>query len=156
MARKSKSVMQVTKHLTKKGRLKGKNKKETKALKGLCPHHKFTKRGKIKPTIFNADGHYCTCYMCGQEFRAGFYDDDEIKELVDGMKELNNQNKFTSVATNSGESMIDYFAQVGVALEQYVKNAKRVRNVASSASKAKRKKRRTRSGSSQYGSWGRS
>ena len=155
MARKSKSIIQVTKHLNKKGRLKGKNKKETKALKGMCPHHKITKRGKVKPTIFNQDGKYCICYMCGQEFPMNFYKNEELDEIIGNMKELNNHNKYTSVATNSGDGMVDFFANVGVALEQYKKNAKRVRNVASKEHNVKRRRNNKATGSSQFGSWGR-
>ena len=72
------------------------------------------------------------------------------------MKEMNNHNKFTSVATNSGDQMIDYFGQFGVMLESYKKNTKKVRNVAEKQGNVKNKKknRNGSNGSSQYGSWG--
>ena len=110
---KPKVILKVSKYVDKKGRLKANSKKETKALRGLCPHHRLNKHGNMKSTIFNNDGEYCICTMCKAKFPADFYKDDEIDTLVKGMKELNNQNKFTAVATNSGENMIDYFCGFG-------------------------------------------
>lgn len=156
MAQKSKSIMKVTRSINKKGKLKGHSKKETKVLKGICPHHRLNKHGKVKPTIFSNDGEYCICTMCGYKFPAKFYTNGEIKNLVGEMKEMNNHNKFTSVATNSGDQMIDYFGQFGVMLESYAKNTKKLRNVAEKQGSVKNKKNRknNNSGSSQYGSWG--
>lgn len=156
MANKSKSVMKVTKSINKKGKLKGHNKKETKMLKGICPHHRINKHGKVKPTIFSNDGEYCICTMCGAKFPAKFFTNDEIKTLINDMEEMNNQNKFTSVATNSGDQMVDYFGQFGVMLKVYKKNAKKLRNVAEKEGKIRNKKKNKNggSGSSSYGSWG--
>ena len=156
MANKSKSVMKVTKSINKKGKLKGHNKKETKMLKGICPHHRINKHGKVKPTIFSNDGEYCICTMCGAKFPAKFFTNDEIKTLVNDMEEMNNQNKFTSVATNSGDQMVDYFGQFGVMLKVYKKNAKKLRNVAEKQGNVRNKKKNKNggSGSSMYGSWG--
>ena len=157
MANKSKSVMKVTKSINKKGVLKGHNKKETKTLRGICPHHRVNKHGKVKPTIFSNDGEYCICTMCKAKFPAKFFNNAEMSDIISTMKEFNNHNKFTSVATNSGDQMIDYFGQFGVMLESYKKNAKKVRNVAEKQGNVKNKKKNRNnggSGSSQYGSWG--
>ena len=51
MAVKSKALLQVTKSINKKGKLKGRNKKETKMLKGMCTHHKINKNGKVKMRV---------------------------------------------------------------------------------------------------------
>ena len=155
MARRTKSVEQISKNVSKKGRIKGKNKKETKALIGMCPHHKYNKNGKLKPTIFSNDGEYCIGAMCGAKFPASFYKNEEIGEIVAEMKQINNQNKFTAVATNAGNEMNDYFAQMGVMLQYYKKNSKKVRNVAEKQGRVKEKKKKQSSGSSMYGSWGR-
>ena len=154
MANKSKSVMKVTKSINKKGKLKGHNKKETKMLKGICPHHRINKHGKVKPTIFSNDGEYCICTMCGAKFPAKFFTNDEIKTLVNDMEEMNNQNKFTSVATNSGDQMVDFFGQFGVMLQNYKKNTKKLRNVAEKQGNVRNKKNRNAENSSMYGSWG--
>lgn len=153
MAKRAKSVVKVTKCLNKKGKLKGSNKKETKLLKGVCPHHKINKKGKVVPQIFN-NGDYCICTMCQYKFPASFYTNDEIKDTVSDMKEMNNQAKFMSVATNSGDNMIDYFGQFGAMLESYTKNAKKLRNVAEKQGTVKSKKKKRNNGSNMYGSWG--
>ena len=64
MARFCKPIQVTNKALTKKGRLKGKNKKETKALKNACMHHKINRKGKLKPAYFIQDND-CTC-LSGQ------------------------------------------------------------------------------------------
>lgn len=151
---KSKAVMQVTKSLNKKGKLKGKNKKETKMLKGMCPHHKLNKHGKVKPTIFSNDGESLICELCGARFPGHFFSNSEIKEIVEDMEVLNNQNKFMAVAIGAGEGTVDFFAQMGVALKSYKKNSKKLRNVAEKQNKVK-KKSKSASGSANYGSWGR-
>ena len=155
MARRLKSVEQISKNVNKKGRIKGKNKRETKALIGMCPHHKYNKNGKLKPTIFSNDGEYCICSMCGAKFPASFYKNEEIGEIIGEMKVLNNQNKFSAVATNAGTEMNDFFAQFGVMLQHYKKNSKKVRNVAEKQGRVKEKKKQHNGGSSMYGSWGR-
>ena len=158
MARSSrapKAVIKVTKAINKKGRLKGHNKKEKKALRGACPHHKINKHGKIRPTIFSNDGEYCICTMCGQRFPAKFYSKQDMKDIVDQMKEFNNQNKYTAVAINAGDNMVDFFCNIGVSLESYVKNAMKAKNVAEKQGNVKdKKKNKNRNGSSMYGSWG--
>lgn len=151
---KSKAIMTVTKSVSKKGRLKGKNKKETKMLKGMCPHHKLNKHGKVKPTVFSNDNESLICEMCGARFPGSFFSNSKIKEIVRDMQTLNDQNKYIAVAVGAGEGTIDYFAQMGIALQTYKKNSKKLRNVAEKSSKVK-KKSKQRTGSESYGSWGR-
>lgn len=150
----NKNIVKITKSINKKGRLKGSNKKETKILNGICTHHKINKHGKIKPTTFvNAD-EYCICKICGAKFPARFYDNDALDDIIDGMKELNNQNKYTSVAINSGDKMTDFFCTFGAMLTTYKKNSKKIREVARKRGDIKKKKDKSRGGSSMYGSWG--
>lgn len=153
MARKTKSVMTVTKALNKKGRLKGKNKKETKMLKGICPHNKLNKRGHLKPTIFSTDGQYAICTMCGAKFPIPLYKVDEIDEIVGNMKELNNQNKYSAVSSNAGDQTSEYFANMGAMLQTYAKTSKKLRNVVAKQDSVKKKKNKNRGGSSMYGTW---
>lgn len=157
MARKAKNLIKVNNSLNKKGRLKGKNKRETKILRGICPHHRINKKGNIKPATFIHDDK-CNCLMCKSRFRYEPYTNEEIHDIVDPLIELNNFNKFAAIATNAGDSMNDFFANVGAELEFYVKNSKKVRNLAQKqdAVKGKRnKKNKNRyNGSSSYGSWG--
>lgn len=149
-------VQMVTRAVNKKGELKGKNKKETKALKAICPHHRYNKKGKLKPTFFmNQDG-TCICTMCGARFRTNFYNNDEIGQIVGDMKSVNEQAKFISVAAGLGEKTTEYFSQFGGLLSKYKKTYKKARNIASKQDQiSNKKKKKNRTGSSQYGSWGR-
>lgn len=151
---KNQIVLQTTRAITKKGKLKGKNKKETKVLRAACPHHKFNKHGKLKNTIWNNDGEYCVCTLCNKKFPASFFSDDNIDNVVEGMEELNNQNKFTAVATNAGDDAVKFYAETGVILSKYKKMSKKTKSLAEKQSRVKNKKKKNRyTGSSMYGSW---
>lgn len=156
MAKESKIVMQISKSVTKKGKLKGHNKKETKVLRAMCPHHKLNKHGKLKATIWVNDGEYCVCTLCNKKFPGNFYEENEISKIVNEMEELNNQNKFSAVATNAGEDAIRFFAESGVMLSKYKKMSKKTKNLAAKQNSMKNKKKNGRNygGSSMYGSWG--
>lgn len=153
MARSFKVVQKITKSVTKHGKIKGHNKKETKLLKGICPHHRVNKKGKQVPTIYN-NGDYCICTMCGEKFPADFYQKDEYKNILRDVREMNNQAKFMAVATNSGEKTVSYFCQFGGMLSSYSKMFKRVTHVAAKQGSVKSKKKKHNNGSNQYGSWG--
>lgn len=150
----SKAIEEVTKATNKKGKLKGKNKKETKVLKAVCPHHKISKKGKIKPTTFRSSDGMCICSMCGAKFPARFYKDDDVDRIVGDMETLNNQSKYMSTAIGAGPKSIDYFCNMGAELSTYGKSYRKIREVADKRGRAKQKKRkRTFGGSSEYGSW---
>lgn len=149
-------VAVVTKYRNKKGDLKGKNKKETKMLKGICPHNCYSKKGKKKPTIFNNNDGTCICTMCGEKFPAKFYDNQELGNIVGDMKTLNNQAKYIATASDAGNDTVKFFSEVGVNLVNYKKYYKRVRKYVSTHDRIKNKKKKKQTaGSSQYGSWGR-
>ena len=103
-----KNVIEVTKNLTKKGRLKGRNKKETRALRGMCPHHKVNKRGHIKPTLIPGGKGYCYCRMCKAKVPTKFFDDEYVKETADNMAEINSQAKYIAAAGNLGTDMNNF------------------------------------------------
>lgn len=158
MAKHSQIVVQTTKALTKKGKLKGKNKKETKVLRAMCPHHKINKHGKLKPTIWITKGDdgiaYSICTLCNKKFPAHFFSDDEIADIVENMELLNNQNKFSAVATNAGDDTVKFFAQEGVILSKYKKLSKKTRNLAKKQSSIYKKRKKDKNqGSFKYGSW---
>lgn len=150
----AKSVIEVTKNVNKKGRLKGRNKKETKALRGMCPHHKLNKRGNLKPTLMSGEKGYCECSLCGARVRTKFYTNDEVDAIVGAFAELNSQAKYAAVATSAGSRAIDMTATAGIIAEAYPKVYKRIRNIAQSRNRSKNKKKR-QDGSSAFGSWGR-
>lgn len=150
----SKALTSVSKSLNKKGRIKGKNKKETKALKGACPHHKINRKGRVKPTVYVQDKD-CICELCGKRFPAKFFSNEKVDEIVDDFEEFNNQAKYLATAVNQNSEICDFFSEVGVRIVGIKKKYKKVRNVAKKQSDIKKRKKKNRyQGSSQYGSWG--
>ena len=149
-----KSVIKTTKALNKKGVIKGNSKKETKTLRGMCASHKINKKGKVIPQIKPENGFCYSKMVEGVKFPADFYDNEELKEIIKNMKTLNEQSKFMSVAINAGEEIVDFFASVGIMLEFYKRNYKRIMKVAKKqgAMKNKKKKGYGRTTDS-YGTW---
>ena len=153
MARFCKAIQVTNKALTKKGKLKGRNKKETKELKNMCVHHRITKRGKLKPAYFIDNGE-CVCKMCQHRFPAKFFNSDEVDERFEDMTELVDQYKYLAVAVNAGNSACDYAAKFAVELPKIKKSYKKVVKIAKKQSNISKKKHKKKySGSSQYGSW---
>lgn len=147
------SVEIITKKLNKKGKLKGKNKKETKMLKAVCPHHHYNKKHKLIPDIRN-DGHgHCICLKCGAVFKAGWYDNDELHALTDDAKEFLNAGKFASVATHAGSKAVDVFTKATVAMEESAKVYKKIRKIGKKSESIHKKKKKNNYGGGQYGSW---
>lgn len=150
-----KYVSLMTKNLTKKGVLKGKNKKETKILRGSCVHHFYSKKHKLKAAPWRNSGTgKCSCPMCNHEFRAKFYRDDELPGIINPYVEFVDQAKYIAVAANLGEKTIAYWADLGGKVALSKKMYKKSRNVAQKQSKMKKKKNKNFSGQQRYGSWG--
>lgn len=149
-----KQVELVTKAISKHGKLKAENKKKKKMLKKICPHHKYNRHGKVKPTIFPDGDGACICTMCGATFPAKFFSNNEIKEIVGEMKSVNEQAKYLSVAVGAGQNTVDYHTDLAVKLGTFAKSYKKLRGVASKKDTIKKKKNKRSQGSAQYGSWG--
>ena len=114
-----KSLEMVSKAVNKKGKLKGKNKKETRGLKAICPHNRYNKKGKMRPTIVNNNDGTCTCALCGATFSTKIYKGDMLKDAIQPFKALNDQAKYMAAASGAGAKAIDYFAQTGAMLANY-------------------------------------
>ena len=153
MARFCKAIQVTNRALTKKGKLKGKNKKETKMLRSGCMHHVITKRGKLKPKYFIEDD-MCICKMCHKSFPAKLYKGDDVDDIFDNMEELVNQHKFLTVSVNAGNQACDEASSFAIKLPQIKKAYKRVSKLARKQTEIKKKRRKKKyNGSSQYGSW---
>jgi len=149
----SKALTTVSKSINKKGRITGKNKKEKKMKRALCPHHKINKKGHVKPTVY-VDGKECICEMCGKRFPAKFFNDNKVDDIVDSFEELNEQQKYLSTAINQNSDTCDYFSEIASKLIGYKKKVKKIRNIAKKQSDIKKKKKNSRyEGSREYGSW---
>lgn len=104
-----KSVLKTTKSLTKKGKIKGRNKKETRVLRAGCTHHRYNRSGsKIKATVRVAADGTIFCPMCKAEFSESIIGHNEAREIMAKAKEVLDQKTFMAVEANAGNEAIDY------------------------------------------------
>lgn len=149
-----KNVIKTTKALNKKGIIKGSNKKETKTLEGMCASHKINKKGKVVPQMRTSNNYCYSTMVKGVKFPANFYSKEELKDVLKNMEMLNEQSKFTAVAINAGEEMVDFFASIGIMLKFYKKNYKKIRKVAEKQGAIKNKKKKGYGRTTDtYGTW---
>lgn len=139
----------------KKGKLKGKNKKETKILKGACVHHIIGKNGKIKPMYHNDGNGRCICRMCGGSFPAKMFNEDKLDKVIGNMEDLNNQSKMVVQAIGADKSTIRFFSELGSMLKLYPKTYSNIRRIAEKQDSMKRKKKGNHNGGSNttLGAW---
>lgn len=130
----------------KKGKLKGKNKKETRILKGACTHHIIGKNGKIKPMYHNDGNGRCICRMCGGSWKAKMYNDDDLERIIGKTEDVNNQSKMIVQAIGADKSTIRYFSEFGSMLKLYSKTYNNIRRIAEKQDSMKRKKKGNHSG----------
>lgn len=143
----------ITDSLNKKGKIKGKSKKETLILKGACEHHRLNGKGKARQRVY-VTNHVAHCKMCGASFRTDLYNDEELMKVLDNMKELNNQAKFMVKAIDGGKDLEHFFCSMGANLNLYKKFYKNVSKVVDKIDHSKKKKKKNYTNSSEYGTWG--
>mgnify|MGYP006873022961 CR=1 FL=1 len=108
-----KSIKAYSSKLSKKGRIKGKNKKETMTLRGMCCHHIITKKGKLKPTLETYDKDTKICRVCTHTFNPNFHEGDKLRQTIDNGREIIDQMKFALVALGAKPETIDFVCQAG-------------------------------------------
>ena len=153
-----KAVSVISKSLSKKGKIKGKNKKETKYLMRACTHHYYNRKGKLKPAFINDSNGSCTCELCFRSFPTKPETKAEVKDKIAPVLALVNQAATASVAGELGEKIVDTCVNLKVLLEEFPKNYNRTMKAISKEDNIKKKKKKDGNnggGSSQYGGWSR-
>lgn len=148
-------VAAVTESLNKHGEIKAKNKKETKNLKAMCPHHKINKKGKIKPTVCNDGNGVCYCTMCGHKFSTHLYTNDESKKIIDKFTGMLDQARFMNEAADLGKETGNYLGRLSVDTSHFGKTYKKIKKAVERTEHVKKKKRdrRNNNGGNSYGGW---
>lgn len=136
-------VVEVSKHLTKKGKLSG-SKKEKKALKSICPHHALNRKGKIKVRIHDEGNKNCQCDICKERFRSGFYSDQEFDAAYSKLKPIASQAKLLSIATGAGKGTVQEIASLNLQIDRFGKTYRNLRSIAEKQDKVKNKKKKNR------------
>lgn len=147
-----KPIMDVTKALDRYGKLKGKNKKETKILKYSCVHHRYNRKGTKVKTTARSVGNTLVCSACKQEIAKQFFAKDQVKDICRELREVVEQGKYLAVACNTSAETINYFSKFAVELHMFPKAYTRLAEIANNRGKVKKKKK-DMSGSRAYGSW---
>lgn len=148
-------VATITNNLNKHGEIRGESKKQRKMLKAACPHHKITKKGKIKPTIYNDGNNTCTCEMCGAKFTTHLHTKEETKKIVGNMKEMLDQARFMNQAADLGKETATYLAKLSVDVSHFSKTYGKIKKAVERSENVKNKKKKNRGngGGSSYGAW---
>jgi hypothetical protein len=155
--KRSNAFKKVSASITKKGKIKGQNKKETKTLRKLCIHHKRGKDGSVKPTVYirNVNGEpICFCKQCGASFPAKtFVPEKEFANTFNSFKSYNELVKYLSVACRMDPETIDFFADFSVRCGVWKKLLNRTMKIASKHDIINKKKKKKKQNNI-YGSWG--
>ena len=144
----------ITENLSKKGEIKGRNKRQTKVLRGACMHHVINRKGKVKARIWNDGKGHCTCTLCKFTFGTKRAGDKELDLTVGDFQKLNNQAKFIAAAIGADSDTITYLSKIGSDLMFYNKTYKRIMSIVEKRDNLSNKKQKSHTGSNNFGSWG--
>lgn len=142
-------IVETTKALTKKGKLKDKK------LKLSCCHMAYSKKGKLKSKIVNNNDGTCTCTLCGATFAGKLYTKAEVKEIIAPTMELLQGTKYTSAAAGVNNEGMKYVVGTLTALKKLPKYYGKVRKVVAKNDEKKKgfKANSQNLDSSYFGSW---
>ena len=156
---KNQSIVKIiTQSLNKHGEIKGRDKQETKNLKDMCMHHKLTKKGVLRPAIYNDGNGVCTCELCGKKFTTHLATKGEIKDVTANLMQYVDQAKYSTVAADLGKQTEGYLADLSIKVRQFKKVYSRVKKAINKKENTKKKKKKSRRGnngsdSDSFGSW---
>ena len=147
-----KQIKKVSENLNKRGRIKGKNKKETKMLKDACMHHVYKRNGKLKPIVFRNED-YLICRGCAKRIIPKVFSMEDIKDRYHAWDEVVQNGKYVAAATNAGQEAANILCEAATVDRLTVKTMKKLNKVANKQNQIKRKKKQGSNSSKYYGSW---
>ena len=151
-ASKGSIIAKISENVNKNGKIKGKNKKQTKDLKNACFHHYYNKRGKLKPRIHNNGSGKCTCSMCSHSFTTKLKSKAEITELNDDYMEAIDQTKFIVASAGLGKECEDYLANLAIGVGKFPKMYCKIKHQAEKTESVKKKKNKSGNKNNSYSS----
>ena len=96
----------VTKYRGKKGKIKVPgDKKTTKMLKRVCPHHRYNGGGKVKSTVASQGGRH-RCMLCGKFIDIKPVPKNDIAEMHKTLDTVCNQLAYLSIEAKVGDENI--------------------------------------------------
>ena len=143
----------ITEKVNKKGKIKGKNKKETKALKSMCMHH-IKKNGKIKSKTENVEGKkYIRCKMCEKLIPGQLLSREEVNDIMRRFDPLVQQMKFMAASMGADKQTIDFAANLGLVTSQVPGVYDKMTKVVAKKAKLKSKNKSPQQRSAAFGGW---
>lgn len=136
------------------GKIKGKNKKETKLLKLGCTHHIYNKKGRLKAQIRNNGDGTCACRMCKHNFPTKLASPNTIEESVGGVQKYVDQAKFLNIAIDGGTEADKFLVDYAIMTGQFPKVYSKIAKIANKRDTVKKKKKNRSAATSSLGSWG--
>ena len=154
------AVVKITESLNKRGEIRGTNKKETKNLVAMCPHHKITKKGKKRSTLYpvsDKKGVYI-CSMCGRKVVTHIYTKEEAHEAVNKTRTLLDQARFFVEAGELGNDTAGYLARLSVDIAHLPKTYNKIAKAVVKSDNIKKHKKKGKHGNGGFtnedlGSW---
>lgn len=141
----------------KHGKIRGRNKQETKDLRNSCTHHKVTKKGKIRGTLQPSDVEgYLYCPKCGKLVSTELATPEMIDENFTETSGLLSQSLYFAQALDAGEGVIRDIAESNIRLMRVKKSVKKLTKMAKKTDNLsdKGKKNKKNVSSATFGSWG--
>ena len=151
------NIIAVIKQNTKKGKIRGKNKKATKILRGACPHHTITDKNKLKKLLIPDPGYgkgVCRCKLCDAKVKMKAYTKEEVRKGFEGAIEIVDNMKFLAFAVNAGADAAKFATELGSMLAIAPKYYKQISNIAVKGSKVRNnRKNRKKENYTSVGMW---
>lgn len=139
----------ITESLNKHGEIKGNGKKDTKNKKAICNHHRYNKKGKVKPMIWNDGAGKATCDACGHSFPTSLYGKDKTHKITKEFVTMLDQKRYLAQAADLGEDVKYYLATLSLNASHFEKVSNNIERVVAKQEQAKHKKKK--SGNRDYG-----
>lgn len=145
-------VQEISRHLSKKGKLKAGDKKKQKALKSICPHHAINRKGKMKARVHDDGNSNCQCDICRDRFKSNFYSDAEYDKAYDAYKPQISQAKMIAVAVGADKETIREVCELNLHVDNSRQLMRRLRKVGQKQS-TKPKKKKKKNQNNNPGAW---
>lgn len=143
----------ISKNLNKKGRIKGKTKKETKALIAMCVHHKKNKNGKVKATTERVNGRkFIHCTMCNKTINGQLASDEEVAEIMKRPLAMIEQMKFMAASMGADKETMRFVTTLSSLNARAPKVYRDMRKIVEKKSHLKNKKT-NRNQNASFGGW---
>lgn len=105
--KRSEMLRLISNKINKKGKIKGKDKKETKQFRALCAHHVITKKGKIKNKLVTYNKTNAICKLCNAIVPVTLMSPEEVEKTLETGRIMYDQSKYVAVKMGMRPETVD-------------------------------------------------